>query len=55
MSYETHPHLPDIKDPDTVLWRYLDNYKWRNASIVGVPAGSSPCGYRALVTARRAV
>jgi hypothetical protein len=28
MSYETHPELPDIKDPDTVLWRYVDLYKW---------------------------
>jgi hypothetical protein len=27
MSYETHPELPDIKDPDTVLWRYVDLYK----------------------------
>jgi len=28
MSYETHPDLPDIEDPGTVLWRYVDLYKW---------------------------
>jgi hypothetical protein len=28
MSYETHPQLEDIEDPDTVLWRYVDLYKW---------------------------
>ncbi len=28
MSYETHPELVDIEDPDTVLWRYVDLYKW---------------------------
>jgi hypothetical protein len=28
MSYKAHPNLPDIKDPDTVLWRYVDLYKW---------------------------
>jgi hypothetical protein len=28
MTYETHPELPDITDPDTVLWRYVDLYKW---------------------------
>lgn len=28
MSYETHPELPDIAEPDTVLWRYVDLYKW---------------------------
>jgi hypothetical protein len=28
MSYETHPQLEDIEDPNTVLWRYVDLYKW---------------------------
>jgi hypothetical protein len=28
MTYETHPSLPDIDDPDTVLWRYVDLYRW---------------------------
>lgn len=28
MSYETHSNLPDIEDPEIVLWRYVDLYKW---------------------------
>ena len=28
MTYERHPRLPDTDDPDTVLWRYVDVYKW---------------------------
>ena len=28
MSYETHPQLADIEDPDIVLWRYVGLCKW---------------------------
>lgn len=26
--YERHPQLPEIEDPDTVLWRYVDLYRY---------------------------
>jgi hypothetical protein len=28
MAYETHPQLRDIEDDDTVLWRYMDLYRY---------------------------
>lgn len=28
MTHSARPAMPDITDADTVLWRYLDLYKW---------------------------